>query len=327
MEIIKHNSHDEWLKTRSLGVGGSDIAAICGFSKYRTAVDVWLEKTGQKEQQPMNDAMHFGTLLEDIVAKEFQARTSMKVQKFNATLKDDFRIANIDRAIVNPYYSKIVRFKDDHLTTDCILECKTASTYSAWRWGKSQLDDILNGGIKDEASIPQEYLCQIQWYMGICKVSSCYVAVLIGGQDFRVYHIYFDKNVFEFLQQKAAIFWQHVIDKTEPEPVSAKEVEQLYETDNGNSVEADNATAAAFGDLITMRAQEKALKAQIEERVEQIKVFLGENTTMNIGGNKAVTWKTQTSKRLDSKLLKQDYPDIVKNYQKETTTRVFRISE
>ena len=34
--------------------------------------------------------MHFGQLLEDVVAKEFERRTGMKVQRVNTMLRENF---------------------------------------------------------------------------------------------------------------------------------------------------------------------------------------------------------------------------------------------
>lgn len=40
----KDLTRQEWLKIRQTGIGGSDIAAILGVSKYKTAYDLYLEK-------------------------------------------------------------------------------------------------------------------------------------------------------------------------------------------------------------------------------------------------------------------------------------------
>lgn len=34
----------EWLRERQKGIGGSDIGAILGLNKYKTAFEVYLEK-------------------------------------------------------------------------------------------------------------------------------------------------------------------------------------------------------------------------------------------------------------------------------------------
>lgn len=39
--------HEEWLRYRKKGIGGSDAGAICGVNKYRSAVSVFLDKTAE----------------------------------------------------------------------------------------------------------------------------------------------------------------------------------------------------------------------------------------------------------------------------------------
>ena len=41
-------NNQDFTRERSKYLGGSDLGAILGLSKYRTAVDVWLEKTGKQ---------------------------------------------------------------------------------------------------------------------------------------------------------------------------------------------------------------------------------------------------------------------------------------
>lgn len=92
----------DWLKGRQTGIGGSDVAAILGLSKWKTPLDVYLAKTGEVDHE-QSQAAYFGTILEDIVAKEFSKRTGLKVQKVNQQLsKNVWMHANLDRAVVNP---------------------------------------------------------------------------------------------------------------------------------------------------------------------------------------------------------------------------------
>ena len=69
------NAHEEWLKARKTGIGGSDIAAILGLSPYRTPVDVWAEKTGRATAQDETLQMRFGRYAEEFVAREYTAKT------------------------------------------------------------------------------------------------------------------------------------------------------------------------------------------------------------------------------------------------------------
>ena len=111
-------THDEWLAFRRNGIGGSDMAALLGLNKWRSVLDVWLDKTGQTEPDTEgNRFTYWGIKLEALVADEFALQTGYKVRNNNFTLQSDehpWMLANIDREIVG---------------VDAGLECKTASAY------------------------------------------------------------------------------------------------------------------------------------------------------------------------------------------------------
>lgn len=64
-------SYEEWLLHRRNGIGGSDLAAICGISKWRTPMHVYLEKLGETPEEQMGEAAEWGTRLEPLVADKF----------------------------------------------------------------------------------------------------------------------------------------------------------------------------------------------------------------------------------------------------------------
>ena len=231
---LKSKSKKQWLDIRRQGIGGSDIAAILGLNKYRTPIDVYQDKLGIAAEVEENEAMHFGTILEEIVAEEFADRTGMKVQKVNSTIcvgKDYWMRANIDRAIVNREIAGNVRVKEQEgtnriITTDAILECKTAGMRSAHLWGPSQELEIVTGEVTSEHEIPIAYELQVQWYMAITGVSKAYVAVLIGGQEFRCYEVERNDTLIAHMTQYAHKFWfENVCMKNPPEPTNSNELQ------------------------------------------------------------------------------------------------------
>ncbi|MDE5859902.1 MAG: YqaJ viral recombinase family protein [Oscillospiraceae bacterium] len=36
--------YEEWLEYRKKGIGGSDASVVCGINKYKSPVELWLEK-------------------------------------------------------------------------------------------------------------------------------------------------------------------------------------------------------------------------------------------------------------------------------------------
>lgn len=352
-EVAAAEKRLDWLKERQKGIGGSDVAAILGVNPYKTPLDVYYEKTAEiVEDKPQSDAAFWGSTLEDIVAKEFAARTGMKVQRLNSSLGVSFyeRIpkasaaawgrANIDRAIVNPAISKTVRVTEGcgsalyakcvelglRITTDTILECKTANARLADHWGPSQEAEIIAGNVTSEHKIPIYYETQVQWYLGVTGAKTCYVAVLIGGSDFRIYKVDRDEALIQAIVEKCWAFWHdNVLARVPPAPINADDVKKLYEKDNGEMLEASNEVATTIGELRTVKAQMKELEEQKKALEADLILAIGEAQGFTIGGQKAVTYKAQSSTRFDSTRFKAERPELYKQYAKTSSTRVLRI--
>ena len=332
------NNREEWLKIRRNGLGGSDIASVLGLSPYRSPLDVFLDKTGKTEPKEAGQAAYFGTLLEDMVATEFAKRTGMKIQKVNFILtagENGWMRGNIDRAIINPDISKRVFVQKPEkieatgrlLSTDVGLECKTANSFMATEWGESQEAEILAGNVVTDHKIPLYYETQIQWYMAVTGMSKFYVAVLIGGQDFRIYEVKRDQAVIDAIVSKCREFWfENVLKDVAPAPVNVSDILKIYGRDNGEMIEASNEQAADIGEYKTISEQIKSLESQKAAVASRIILAIGEKQGMTIGGKKAATYKTQESKRFSSTEFKKAEPELFEQYAKVTSTRVLRVS-
>lgn len=338
IQISSIKDREKWLALRRGGIGGSEVAAVLGLSPYRTPVDVWEDKTGRIERnsEAPSDPIYWGTMLEDLVAKEFERRTGKTVQRVNYILRDGadgWMIANIDRAIVNPEIARRVSVKEDkenpgnwRLTTDIGLECKTANQYMASSWGPSQLDEIIQGKVVSDHMIPEYYETQVQWYMAVTGLKAFVVAVLIGGSDFRAYWVKRDEDIIAALVSHCKNFWEHnVKGDTAPEPVNVEDVKKLYAKDNGLMKEADNNDATILGELRTVKENIKSLQEQEKALSAQLILSIGESLGLTLGGEKVATYKTQESNRFSTTDFKKSHPELYKEYTKTTSTRVLRV--
>ncbi len=59
-------SYEDWLEHRKLGIGGSDASVVCGINRYKSPVELWMEKTNQLPTQEAGEAAYWGTQLEAI---------------------------------------------------------------------------------------------------------------------------------------------------------------------------------------------------------------------------------------------------------------------
>lgn len=298
MNMNATSERARWLEARRSGIGGSDIAAILGLSPWKTALDVWLDKTGQAEDSVGNaEAVRWGTILEDVVAREYSERTERAVQRVNRILRHpahEWAIGNIDRAIVAP--GSRVRVADDGgtlLGADGLLEVKTASAYKGGEWGRDG----------DEDAVPVHYQAQVMWYMGITGQPWCDVAALIGGQRMVIRRIHRDDETIAAMLERAHDFWHlHVLTRQPPEPTTAKDVERLFPADNGEAVEATDDLLAAYNAAREAKARIAQAEADYDAAVERIKLALGERSALTLNGRPLVTWKaTKPTRRTDWK--------------------------
>ena len=91
--------HDEWLTFRKRGIGGSDASVVCGINRYKSPVELWMEKTEQMPTSDAGEAAYWGTILESLVRTEFTKRTGVEVKQVKSILQSkehSFMLANLD---------------------------------------------------------------------------------------------------------------------------------------------------------------------------------------------------------------------------------------
>ena len=107
-----------------------------------------------------------------------------------------------------------------------ILEIKTASYHSAPQW---------------EESVPVAYQCQVLHQLTVTGHAWADVAVLIGGQDFRIYRIDRDEDKLADLLQREQAFWHCVVEDRQPEPDGSADagsaLQWLYPQDDGQCID------------------------------------------------------------------------------------------
>jgi putative phage-type endonuclease len=272
----RHTEREKWLLERRKGIGGSDVGAIIGISQYSTPLDIYLDKTGQTPlESEENAAMYWGNQLEEIVAKEFAKRTGRTVQRRNSPFvhpQYDFLRANIDRYIVGE---------------KAVLECKTAGEYSKSDWGPAGSDEV-----------PLYYLCQVMHYMTVTRYLKAYIAVLIGGRDFRIYSIAYDKKLADQLIQRCTNFWNnHVLKRTPPDPVNMHDINLLFKGDDDIIECADEATIENLSKYKKLKDDEKANKAEQEDLKFKITSLMKEATMLvDPEGTTLATFKAPKNK-------------------------------
>ena len=297
--------YEDWLEYRKRGIGGSDASVVCGISRYKSPVELWMEKTNQMPPQEAGEAAYWGTQLEALVRTEFSKRTGIEVRQVRQLLQSEeqpFMLANLDGVCEHPDYGP------------CIFEAKTASSFKVGEW---------------EDTVPDEYYLQIQHYMAVTGYRAAYIAVLIGGNTFRWKLIERDEEMISMLTAFEAVFWNHVLDMTPP-PLDGSDASASFLSARfPNSVPQSRIALPAFAEELLIRYDDacEELEAATERKQEaenKLKQMMGDHET-GTAGNRIVTWKTISTERLDSKTLKAEHPALYQKYTNKTSYRRFSV--
>lgn len=290
-------SHIEWLKMRRKGIGGSDVAAIAGLSKYKSPMQVYLEKIGEWElSEEQSEAAYWGTIMEDVIAEQFtiyykqETGQDIKVKRKNSMLRHPrypFMIANLDRVIIGE---------------NAGLECKTASEWFRDKW--------------DGESIPDEYMLQCQHYIEVCGFDYMYIAVLIGGNKFKWKRIDRDQEIIDYIIKIESDFWQMVESRTPPEIdgsiASTNVLKVLYpESVRGSVIDLPDEAKYLIQQYEAYAEEEKMAALKKEEAANKLKEILADNE-VGIVGDRKVSWKSVS--QFDEEAFKQAHPDLYQQF-------------
>ena len=291
-----------WLRYRKRGIGGSDAGAVCGLNPYRTAIQVYYDKTSDEIEEIDNEAMRQGREFEDYVAGRFCEASGKKVRRANAMYYDEknpFMLADVDRMVVGE---------------NAGLECKTASPYMAEKW--------------EDGKIPLSYQIQCHHYMSVCNTDAWYIAVLIYGKEFKYYRIERDEQVIADLIRIEKEFWrEHVMKRVMPDPDGSKTADAAIaerfkiSRDLTIPLSGFDARLKRREELLSVMGHMEAEKRQIDQ---ELKLYLGD-AEMAENEHYRVSWKNVSRSSLDERRLKEEQPEVYEKYRRVTTSRRFTV--
>lgn len=309
---IRYDGRTEWLAKRRTGIGASDIAPILGISPWTSTYQTWIDKVSDDAPEvEETEAMRWGKKTEDLILDEFEERTGLHVtgrQTMWRNLDRTWMLATTDGMVISDGESPMV------------VEAKQSSD---WGW--------------DE--VPAHYLCQVQWQMMVVGAVKGFLAVLHRGNYFALHEIEVDLELQAEMIEAGAGFWV-LVECQEPPPVSGDDnafMAGLWPTSEEDAVEVD---AELIEELRVAKALSAAAKSRQDAAEAVLKDVMKEADTAVVGDEIVATWKTQASRRLDTKRLKAEQPDTAAEYVidrcdiagclvegKHTHTRVLRPKE
>lgn len=296
-----------WLAERKKGIGSSDAAAACGLSRYKTELQLYLEKRGELEEADLssNRRVRMGHRLEDAVAAEYELETGRKLERLNAILQSNpypFMRASLDRVVVNERR---------------IVELKTTGFWAARKdadWGPDGTD-----------LVPIEYAVQVAHQLIVTGYDAADLAVLIDNDDLRIYNFLPDERLIALIIERETDFWRRVQEGDPPAPRTLEDVALIHPRANEQPVYASLEIAGLVGDMQHIQRQIKELQEQFDARKLEVQKFMGDGDTLFLHAERIATWKNSSRTTIDSKKLKAAHPEIAAAFSKTSEFRTFKI--
>jgi len=199
-------------------------------------------------------------------------------------------LANLDRAV----------------GADGVLEVKTAGGHSAQFW---------------EDGVPEHYQCQVIHQLAVTGKAWADVAVLIGGQDFRIYRIERDEAQIADLIERESAFWKMVESDTQPavdgSESSGSALAFMYPRDSGLEIDCTESVelTGMFHRLLQVRSELGSLEQSESLLRQQLQSAMGEATAARFAGGR-ISWKcAKDSSRFDMSRFQAEHPDLLAQYQ------------
>ena len=300
------------IENRETYLGGSEMAAVLGQNKYKSKIELYVEKAGLVERKKFtaeqHERMDIGNEIEDFIGTLYCAKTGHKIQKKNSAYIHPtypFFKGHVDRLICNE---------------DGILEIKNVGHFAAKDWAKPH--DDFNQPHPD--GVPKYYYWQVMFYMYLSGKKFANFAAFFEGNRLGIYHIPRDEEAIAYMEKNALKFWNDVQEKNPPladGSESAKAVVDLAE-DQGETVQSTPDIDQWLQRELELGSQISLLKSEKEIYRNRIKQHMGNAAVLSTYAAH-VTWKADRDKIvlkplkdieefLKSKLNDDDFQSITK---------------
>jgi len=245
-------------------LGGSDIGCIFGVNQWKSAYELWEEKTAESFSQPeiepkREKLFRRGKKLEPWVMEMLEEERGIFIVKRNQRYEDP----------EYPWMGCEVDFEYQSEAGLCNGDVKTVSPFAAGEWGEEGTDEI-----------PLSYCLQFHWGMMVTGRPSCLVAVLIGADDLRVYEVKRDDELIAEMRKRAIDFWENnVVKKVPPPPKTTSDIHKILFKYGGFPVLNDGEVMEGLRKLRMVKESEKevtALKKEYEMEIKRRLLVLAE---------------------------------------------------
>jgi len=266
----------------------------------------------------MNEALHWGNALEDIVVDEVSRR--------HPELAKRVAVCPMLEHPTRPY----MRANPDRLIVEGsrgrgIIEAKTSlSPWAAKEWGVDYY--------------PRNHFWQVQHYLAVLggEYTFAVLAGLVSGPSFHVHIIERDPEAIAELEDRCAEFWG-CVERRDPLPLvdgtkqTGSALSDLYDGDAEQPadvlvLDGDDDLATAVAAYDRAKAEEAQAKADRIAAENVIKARIGDTHRAAIYG-RGINWPIVVSSRFDVPGFKAAHPEMWREFVKTTEGRRFSLSK
>jgi len=287
---------------RNKGIGGSDIPVILGLTKWKTPVQLYLEKIGKIKDEPRDSnsehLLDMGKMLEPYVIKQFEKDTGLTVTRQQ-------------EIITHPKYNFLYGTIDG-MCGNLILEIKTTSSLvRSWNEG-----------------VPPYVKAQVAYYCNLTNADGAKIVTLFRDTgEIRTYTYERDIVQENEIIKYAVDFWDSVTKQVPPMPFDYTDVQLLFkEVKSEKKVVATNEDITIISKMAKLKNEIKERESEFEALKANICIKLGDAAVLEDAlGECLVTWKERNTTKLSTDTLKKIYPNVYNECLAKSVTRTFNI--
>lgn len=256
--VTQYPSREAWLAARSGFIGGSDVAALFGVNPYKSAYELWAEKSGLIVSSKLEtEAMYWGKQLEPFIAARYRETTGREVTLLGHRVYHpsacEYLGTTPDADVVDPE-------RDE----PGVLSIKNVSAFKHGDW---------------EEEPPVYYQIQLQAELAATGASWGSFGVLIGGNKFHWLDVARNDKFIALLFDRVADF-KHRVEEQDPPPVdgsdrTAEALKKLYAGTNGETVALPASLLEVAAEFEAMKKNVTAITKQIQERKNLLLAAIG----------------------------------------------------
>lgn len=296
-------------------IGGSDVAAILGISPWKTQVELWQDKIIKNRALIEKRIFKRGKNWEKVVAE-------MLIEELEYHGKKVEIVSSNQRYVDenNPFLSCEIDFElridgEDEITN---CELKTVHPFKLKEWGFSESDDM-----------PVWYTAQVMHGLGITKRKKGILAALFGADEIRIYPVMADQETIAAIREKTISFWNnYVLTGIPPDPINNNDLSILFpQEEPEKQLLADIDTAekvmkyrAVHAEINAREAEKDAIEFELKRIMKDCEKLIMPN------GKDAFSWKKRSGNYLDQAALKENEPEIYRQYQVQRSFRIFKFN-